>query len=868
MFTLKNVEISTRISLLCAVPLLGILTLAAAQWFADTKFERELASSGRAQHLETLAKAARFGHLNMRRHEKEFLDRGEPKFADGYRENAKSVTRDLAALAASPALASAVVKQVDTVKSMVDQYASAFESVVSLARRKGFGHELGLEGEMRKAARAVEDQIGKSNAVDRALTTHLLMLRRHEMEYVLRGDATNIASFDEARNYFDWQIGTSNLTSAQQSALKSQLDIYQRTFHDWVEVDRNQKSQIDRLGDLFTRADPEFHALIRHVEHMQGLSEAELTAARRQGGANWFLIASFLLVGVLNFAYFVGRSIVAPLRSLKDSFSRLAQGHLTVEIPGRNQNNDVGALARSLAEFQVTSARAAQSEAVIEATSAEFMIVDPDGSIVAVNSAAAAMFRRAERDLQRVLPAFRADELIGTSIAVFGPNLLERRATVRSERLVIGGRSFDLVLTPVDSRLGEHMGVAVEWKDLTEQLAIEQEVASLVRAASEGDFTQRLDEKNKSGFMLELTRGMNQLTTSVDKVLSETVVLMSAMAGGNLAHRIDGDFKGSFRELKTQANRMGDEIRKIASRISEVTQTVHGATHDIGSGVVNLSARTEQQSSSLEETAASMEQMAATVRQTASNAQQANRAVTSTRELAVDSGEIASQAVAAMTKIEASSRQITEIVGLIEEIAFQTNILSLNAAVEAARAGDAGRGFAVVANEVRALSQRSSQALKEIKEQIASSDSNVKVGVHLVKQVGGSLDQIGESVRKVAGLVAEIAAASLEQSVGIDQVSKAIGNMDQMTQQNAALVEETNAALHSAQVQIEDLEEAVAFFRIGEEGDDVAPSQAAPLSRPTQNPVHRQQGLIARKITGSGGARALATAASADWEEF
>lgn len=868
MFTLKNVAISTRIALLCVISLSGIATLVAAQWYADTKIDSELAVSGTAHQLGALAKSARLGHLNMRRHEKDFLARGELKFADGYRETAKNVTRNLAAVAASPILAGGVTKQVDTLKSLVDQHAAAFEAIVSLARRRGLGHEQGLEGEMRKAARVVEEQIGAVSAGDRILVSHLLTLRGHEMDYRLRGETSSIAAFDQARTYLDWQIGTSPSASTRQNALKAQLDIYQRTFHDWVTVDRDQKSQIDRSNDLFARADPEFDALIGHVERLQGLSETELKATRRQGSTNWFLIASLLLVAFLNFAYFVGRSIVVPLRSLRDSFGRLAQGHLTVEIPERDQNNDIGDLARSLAEFQMTSARAAQSEAVIEATSAKFMIVDPDGLIVSVNFAAIAMFRKAERDLKKVLPAFRADGLIGTSLAVFGPNLVERRATVRSERLVLGGRTFDLVLTPVDSRLGEHMGVAVEWKDLTEQLAIEQEVASLVRAAGDGDFTKRLDEDNKSGFMLELTRGMNQMTKSVDNVLSETVLLMSAMAGGNLSHRIEGDFKGRFRELKTQANRMGDEMRVIASRISEATQTVHGATQGIGSGVVKLSARTEQQSSSLEETAASMEQMAATVRQTASNAQQANTAVTSTRELAVDSGEIASQAVAAMTKIEESSRQITEIVGLIEEIAFQTNILSLNAAVEAARAGDAGRGFAVVANEVRALSQRSSQALKEIKEQIASSDTNVKVGVHLVKQVGGSLDQIGESVRKVAGLVAEIAAASQEQSAGIDQVSKAIGNMDQMTQQNAALVEETNAALHSAQVQIEDLEAAVAFFRTDEESDHDASAQAKPSPNLSSNPVHRQQGLIARKIAGPGAGRALATAASTDWEEF
>lgn len=868
MYTLKNVEINTRITLLCAIPLLGILALAGAQWMAHGNIDAALATSRAAQNLETLARSARFSHSTMRRHEKEFLGRGELKDADGYRDIAKVALRDLTTLAQSPLLAGAIVKKVDTLKSLVEQNAAAFEAVVSTARQKGLSAEHGLEGEMHKAAHAVQEQIKKAGESERVLSIHLLTLRRHEMEYLLRGDGKHVAAFDDVRTYFDWQIGTSLLSPSQQAGLKTQLTIYQRTFHDWVQVDRTQKTQIARSTEHFTRAEPEFDAVVKHVDQLQASSEAELLSARDGDSRRWLLIVSAVLISLLNFAYFVGRSIVAPLRSLRESFGRLAQGHLTVEISGQEQKNEIGELARNLAAFQVTSARAAQSEAVIEATSAEFMIVDPDGHIVVVNAAAIAMFRKAQSDVRKVLPAFRADDLIGTSIAVFGPSLIERRATVRSERLHIGERTFDLVLTPVDSRLGEHMGVAVEWKDLTDQLAIERDVASIVHAAGEGDFTRRLDEANKSGFMLELARGMNQLTTSVDKAMTETVSLMSALSSGTLTSRMEGDYKGKFRDLKTHANRMGEAISQIASRISDATRTVHSATLEIGSGVVNLSERTEQQSSSLEETAASMEQMAATVRQTANNAQLANRAVTSTRDLAVDSGAVAGQAVAAMTKIEDSSRQITEIVGLIEEIAFQTNILSLNAAVEAARAGEAGRGFAVVANEVRALSQRSSQALKEIKAQIASSDSNVKVGVDLVRQVGGSLGEIEESVRKVAGLVAEIAAASQQQSTGIDQVSKAIGSMDQMTQQNAALVEETNAALHSAQVQIEDLAQAVAFFQTGEDNDEVvAPKTAVrPISPP--NPVHHQQGLIARRIATPGSGRRAAAGAMADWQEF
>lgn len=864
--SLKDVKIRTRITWLCALPVIGILTLVGTQWFTDQKIDTELAASEAAQKLETLALAARYEYLNMRRHEKDFLLRDEIGFAENYRETAKRVEKDLIAVAASPLLGASI--SLRSVRALLEQHASAFEAVVSLAHQKGLGQGGGLEGELQTTADNLETQIKRLGDDERSLSVHLLTLRRHEKSYLLRADPKEVILFDDARTYFDWQIGTSQLSQRAQTTLKAHLNIYQKSFHDWVQADRAQKAHIEKLGQIFGQADPEFDAVIRAVENLQAKAEAELHAARKQAGRTYTGIVAALLAGILVLAYLVGNSLISPLRALRDNFMALAEGRVTVTIVGTDRRDEIGDLARNLADFQITSARAMQSEAAVDAASAQFMITDPQGRIALVNAAAAAMFREAQADLEAMLPDFRADGLIGTSIAIFGPHLLQQRTTVRSERLVIGARTFDLVLTPVDSRLGEHLGLAIEWKDMTEQLAIEAEVASIVHAAGEGDFSRRVQEVGRSGFMLELARGMNQLTASIDAALSETVTLMGALASGKLNHRMQGEFKGLFLSLKTDANRMGEEMRTITGQIAEATMTVQRATQEIGSGVVNLSERTEQQASALEETAASMEQMSATVRQTASNAQLANRAVTSTRELAVNGGDIAVQAVAAMTKIEDSSRQITEIVGLIEEIAFQTNILALNAAVEAARAGDAGRGFAVVANEVRALSQRSSQALKEIKTQISSSDVNVQVGVGLVKQAGEALDEIVGSVKNVASLVAEIAGASQEQSAGIDQVSKAIGNMDQMTQQNAALVEETNAALHSAQAQIEELRQAVGFFDTGRAARAVSPSGPAYPAARVHNPVHRQQGLLARRISTSSGNRAVAAAPSDEWEEF
>ncbi len=382
------------------------------------------------------------------------------------------------------------------------------------------------------------------------------------------------------------------------------------------------------------------------------------------------------------------------------------------------------------------------------------------------------------------------------------------------------------------------------------------------------DEREKTDREREKAEQMRLEAAAREAASSRERARAIELIAggLSRLADKDLTYRLGDDMPEDYRQLQTDFNRMCDEVGSIVGRIAQSSGAVQGATHEIGAGVTDLAERTEQQASALEETAASMEEMSATVRQNASNAQQANQAATATRQLAVSSGEIASRAVAAMAKIEDSSRQITEIVGLIEEIAFQTNILALNAAVEAARAGDAGRGFAVVANEVRALSQRSSQALKEIKTQIVSSDASVKVGVGLVKQAGDSLFEIVTSVKKVAGLVAEIAVASHEQSAGIDQVSKAIGNMDQMTQQNAALVEETTAALQSAQSQVAELRQAVAFFKTGDEARS-APHGFAPKPAPVaNNPVHRQQGLLARKLTQRRGG--AATAEAEDFKQF
>ncbi len=303
---------------------------------------------------------------------------------------------------------------------------------------------------------------------------------------------------------------------------------------------------------------------------------------------------------------------------------------------------------------------------------------------------------------------------------------------------------------------------------------------------------------------------IKSLTTRMNTALG----VANRIAHGELGTHIEVDEKSSNEvdRLLTALREMDSKLGVIVAQVCDGSESVRNASREIAAGNDDLSGRTQQQASFLEETASSMEEMTATVRQNAENASQANQLARGAREQAERGGEVVSRAVAAMAEINTSSRRIADIIGVIDEIAFQTNLLALNAAVEAARAGEQGRGFAVVASEVRNLAQRSAGAAKEIKGLISDSVDKVGVGTGLVDESGRTLAQIVASVNKVTDIVGEIAAANHEQTAGIDQVNRAVMSMDEMTQQNAALVEEAAAASRAMQDQAETLSLQIGFF--------------------------------------------------------
>ncbi|MEK9968150.1 MAG: methyl-accepting chemotaxis protein, partial [Ferrovibrio sp.] len=331
----------------------------------------------------------------------------------------------------------------------------------------------------------------------------------------------------------------------------------------------------------------------------------------------------------------------------------------------------------------------------------------------------------------------------------------------------------------------------------------------------------------KDGFFLAASQELNRLTAVLQTMTGEMAEVMRAMAAGDVTRSVHGDYQGVFGQLKSSTNSLTARLREFAGELTQTTSAVQSASAEISTGSQDLASRTESQAASIEETAASMHEITTTVKQNADNAQAANQLAVVARDTAEKGGSVVADAVKAVTQIEGSAQKISDIVGLIDEIAFQTNLLALNASVEAARAGEAGKGFAVVAQEVRALAQRSANASKDIKALISESNAQVKTGAALVNQTGSSLTDIVTAIKKVSDIVAEIAAASREQATGLDQVNTAVGSMDEMTQRNAALVEETSASAQSLTQQAQRLSQMVGFFRT-----DQTPTTASPAVAP------------------------------------
>jgi methyl-accepting chemotaxis protein len=457
----------------------------------------------------------------------------------------------------------------------------------------------------------------------------------------------------------------------------------------------------------------------------------------------------------------------------------------------------------------------------LENVQSSVLIANSNLEIIFVNQSAKKLFTNAESDIRQQLPNFKAANLLGTNIDIFHKNpsyqrnLLANLHDSITSKLILAGRTMQVIAKPVIAENGERIGYVAEWLDRTLEAQIEQDIENLVNSVKIGDLSARIHLGDKDGFTKSLSVNINGLADVIESVFKDINRVIEQMAGGDLTSSIHADYQGVYAQCKDNIN---DAIAKISQFIVQIRETadfVNNSSQEMASGNNNLSQRVEQQAESLEETAMSMNKLSSAVKSNADNTQQATKVVQTATKMAEKGGDVVKSAIVAMQEINESSNKIAEIIGVIDEIAFQTNLLALNASVEAARAGEQGRGFSVVATEVRNLAQRSANAAAQSSELIQNSVQKVRSGTAFVNETGVALMEIVDSIIKVGDIVGDITASSHEQSAGIGQVNRNITQMDDITQQNAALAEQAAASSMAMSEQSAKMTQLLSFFNVG-----------------------------------------------------
>lgn len=603
-----------------------------------------------------------------------------------------------------------------------------------------------------------------------------------------------------------------------------------------------------------------------------------------------FEIIDFILMGAIIYSAFVYKS---KLEAINTHLTSIAEGkfHEPIHVDGTNILGRVTGRVKSLqirlgADFDDVKAalnNATRIESALNAASSNIMVADKNRNIIFMNEAVTDMLKKAEPVLQKALPNFDANNLLNQSIDVFHQNphhqqqLLETLTTTYNARIQVAEASIDLIVDPIFNDQKERIGTVVEWKNITEQLAIESTIERMVQNASKGLLTDRIDTKGMEGFTLNLSNNINMLVNSFSILVKDISSIINQMAEGDLTKRMNGEYEGETLAMKTAINAALDKIEQTLSEVKHGSIEVGHMAVEVSKASDDLSSRTQSQAASLEQTAASMEELTATVQQSNTTTHQANDLVSEAASQAETGIGVMQSTHEAMQGITDVSHKIGEITSTIDSIAFQTNLLALNAAVEAARAGDHGRGFAVVAGEVRTLAQRSAEASKEISALIDTAIRQISKGTEQVDRTNSMFEEMVVKIQSVNELIKGIVSTTEQQTQGIEQINTAVTTLDAGTQQNAALVEELAATANNMTEQTGSQEALVAQFTVNKRMENsnmgnvqsrppvlpkiAPPVRKAPASKSHSNAVPKL--TQPKKIVAP-----VSTSADDEWDDF
>ncbi|SDW89422.1 methyl-accepting chemotaxis protein [Albimonas donghaensis] len=537
-----------------------------------------------------------------------------------------------------------------------------------------------------------------------------------------------------------------------------------------------------------------------------------LIAGRLNEAAMALALTILPALGVaLLLGWLMARGFARPVREMAQAVGELLEGRRH-DVPGAERTDELGGLARSLNRIHGNAVAARRIATALTASADMVMILDNDMKVVFANQAMEDGFRPLLGK-----QAEGPDGLVGLPASAFVKDTSQFLSPDRrgAPLVEIGDKQFGLAITEMRDEHGDMIGRAITWRDRSTPMLSETQVNEVLDATVNGDFSRRLDGATGDRFTQHVSKSINRMGEVAGGFFADLEKMVDALATGRLSHRMVETHSGRFGEAAGNLNKAVGRLAETIADIESAADGMRGAADSISEEAGQLSARTEAQASSLEETAATMEEMAANVKTTAENASSAENLARDAAQRAQSGRSVMSDAVSAMGRIEDSSTKISDIISVIDSIAFQTNLLALNAAVEAARAGEAGKGFAVVAAEVRTLAQRSSQAAKDISGLIQTSSGHVVEGVRLVQGTGKALEDIADGIARTAATIEDISSAVREQSSGVQETSQAVSHMDEATQRNSAMAEQSAAAARRLQNEARWLIERVGFFDTG-----------------------------------------------------
>ncbi|MFS8421217.1 methyl-accepting chemotaxis protein [Xanthomonas campestris pv. campestris] len=728
----------------------------------------------------------------------------------------------------------------------------------------------GMLGEFRNSS--YQSLVRASDSVKQEAKANVGKLRK-DIDGVIK-DYPRLIESPEQKKLFDTFVADWKKASASYASVDEMLELNL--------PDDAVDTFVGETRTLHNKAKDSLAALIAEDNRLAQAAKAKAESVHATSVTLTVLVVLIGVAGGLGLAFLFARAIVRSMRGAVATASEIAGGKLDGQINVQGQD-EVGELMRAMQRMQRDLRERIERDQqvanenlririALDKSSTGLFITDTERKLIYANDSFKKTVAHYEGSIRLASSDFDASKVIGQHVSYLGLSdatlrkamaALDRDGTTTFEER-FGEAVFAQTVTTIQDEDGQWVGDVCEWRDRTIEVQVEDEVARIVRAAAAGDMTGRVDTDGKQGFFLQLAQQLNGLLDANAASIEQISALLSALSRGDLTVRMQGEFKGVFAQMRDDANATATQLADIVGRIKLSSTAINASAGEIASGNQDLSQRTEQQAANLEETAASMEELTSTVRQNAESARQANQLAIGATGVASQGGEVVSQVVNTMSGIEASSKKIADIISVIDGIAFQTNILALNAAVEAARAGEQGRGFAVVASEVRTLAQRSAGAAKEIKGLIDDSVHKVAEGSALVRKAGSTMAEIVASVQRVTDIMGEISAASQEQSAGIEQVNQTITQMDETTQQNAALVEEATAAARSMEEQAGHLAEAVSVFKLDTPAAPVhaRPAASRPVAVKTAAKPARSAAAPARP------AKSETALADGNWQEF